>query len=123
MKILLVSDKNSTTSIVNNIVTSNDELTVVDNGKNIVKQVNENDVDVIICDFQVGAMGGIAIAIEIESEQEMGNCKEIPILLLLDRKVDNFLAERTSCQYLAKPFSIFELKEKLDSIIIQQVKK
>lgn len=116
MKIVLVSDKNSTISIVENLITKSDELFVISDGKISVNTVNENDADLVISDFQVGEMGGIAVALEVVMEQEMGRCKQTPFLLLLDREVDKFLANRVSCESIQKPFSIFELKAKIESI-------
>lgn len=116
MKILLVADKESTKKNLKNIITSNDSLEIITDSKNIANRINDFDADILIADMQVSQMGGIAIAIDIEMEQEMDRCKKIPILVLLDRTADQFLANRASCDFILKPFSIFEIREKIEKL-------
>src|SRR5215210_2791685 len=61
--------------------------------------------DLAIVDLQIGNMGGFAVARDLRLEQSAGRAPHVPILLLLDRAADVFLARRAHVDaWLVKPF-------------------
>jgi CheY-like chemotaxis protein len=60
--------------------------------------------DLVVLDLQIGNMGGIAVALDLHLEEGAGRLPHIPILLLLDRAADRFLARRAAVDAeLVKP--------------------
>jgi DNA-binding response OmpR family regulator len=66
--------------------------------------------DLIVLDLQIGNMGGIATALDLEQEFEDGSTPAAPILLLLDRPADVPLARRWGLSWLIKPLDRFRLR-------------
>lgn len=70
----------------------------------------EEDVDVVIADLQVGSMGGMAITRALKDAAK-GDATAIPVVLLLDRNADTFIAKRSgAAAWVRKPFTAFELR-------------
>ena len=67
--------------------------------------------DLVVLDLQIGNMGGIATALNLEQEFEEGATPVAPILLLLDRPADVPLARRWAVDgWLVKPLDSFRLR-------------
>jgi DNA-binding response OmpR family regulator len=65
----------------------------------------------VVLDLQIGNMGGIATALNLEQEFEARDTARPPILLLLDRPADVPLARRTGIEgWLVKPLDAFRLR-------------
>ncbi|GMQ85527.1 MAG: hypothetical protein BMS9Abin07_1094 [Acidimicrobiia bacterium] len=63
-------------------------------------------VDVAVVDLRVGSMGGMAVAREFRAHDE-----RIPVVLLLDRQADTFLAGRSGASaWVTKPFTAAALR-------------
>jgi DNA-binding response OmpR family regulator len=73
-----------------------------------VRQVNPG---LVVLDLQIGNMGGIATALELQQEFDTEEVPWVPILLLLDRPADVPMARRTGVQgWLVKPLDAFRLR-------------
>ena len=80
-------------------------------GRDVSPLVREEHPELIILDMQIGNMGGIATALNLEQEFEAGTTPEAPILLLLDRPADVPLARRWAVDgWLVKPLDSFRLR-------------
>ncbi|MFN8034613.1 MAG: response regulator [Acidimicrobiia bacterium] len=66
----------------------------VTRGQDVRGAVAEEPTDLVVLDLQIGNMGGIATAIDLRLEESAGRLPHLPILLLLDREADRFLAAR-----------------------------
>lgn len=67
----------------------------------------ESGVDVLVVDLQIGAMGGMAVARDVRAKAE-----RLPVVLLLDRKADVFLARRAGANaWVVKPFEARTLRD------------
>jgi DNA-binding response OmpR family regulator len=76
----------------------------------------EKRYDALIVDMQVASMGGMAITRFLQSAMSSGNADTTPIVLLLDRQADAFLAKRAGADaYLVKPFTSQQLRTVLAS--------
>jgi two-component system response regulator MprA len=72
--------------------------------------VAEKPVAVVI-DLQVGNMGGMAIARELHQQSALKGEDEIPVVLLLDRAADSFLAKRAGvAAWVTKPFGSHDIR-------------
>ena len=72
------------------------EVIEVERGQDVRRAVDEREPDLVIVDLQIGNMGGMAVAIDLRLEESGGRLPHVPILLLLDREADRFLARRSS---------------------------
>lgn len=73
----------------------------------VVAAAVEHGVDVLVVDLQIGAMGGMAVTREVRAHTE-----RLPVVLLLDRKADAFLAGRAGADaWVVKPFSARRLRD------------
>lgn len=76
----------------------------VERGQEVRSAVSTHSPDLVILDLQIANMGGIAVALDLRLEAGAGRLPETPILLLLDREADRFLAGRTEADaMLVKP--------------------
>lgn len=76
------------------------------------------DVDALIVDLQVGAMGGMAITRSIREATGGRDSPGLPVILLLDRSADGFLARRAgAAAWLTKPFTSHQLETALDQAL------
>jgi len=70
--------------------------------------------DLAIVDMQVGSMGGMAITRSLKGATPGA----VPIVLLLDRRADAFIARRSGADaWLLKPFTAQELRSVLAAAV------
>jgi two-component system response regulator FlrC len=73
------------------------------------------EVDVVITDLQIAAMGGMAVVRSVREATGDSDTPGLPVILLLDRKADGFLAKRSgAAAWLTKPFTSHELAAAID---------
>ena len=76
----------------------------VANGFDVRPTVAADPPDLIVLDLNIGNMGGVAVALDLHLEAAAGRLPHIPIMLLLDRAADRFLAMRAAVDAeLVKP--------------------
>ena len=74
------------------------------NGPEAIERVKRGDVDLVVVDLQVGAMGGMAITMELRNLESYGGADPVSVLMLLDRRPDVFLARRSGADgFVVKP--------------------
>jgi DNA-binding response OmpR family regulator len=90
-------------------------------GRAVVPALQQRRADLVISDLQIGSMGGYAVAMDIALEAGAGRLDPTPVLLLLDRRADVFLARRTGVAgWLVKPLDPLRLKEAVDALVSGQ---
>jgi CheY-like chemotaxis protein len=78
----------------------------------------EEPPDLAILDSQIGSMGALAVTYELHLEEGAGRLDGIPILLLLDRRADVYLAERSDADgYLVKPLDPIRLRKAVAALV------
>jgi len=93
-------------------------FTVVTNGREVVKAVQERTPDLAILDLQVGTMGGMAITMDLRLDHSSGALPHVPVLMLLDRKADIHLARRSGANgWLIKPLNALKLRKAAQEIV------
>ena len=86
-------------------------------GRDVSPAVRQIDPSLVVLDLQIGNMGGIATALDLQQEFDTGDVPRVPILLLLDRPADVPMAHRTGVQgWLVKPLDAFRLRRAARSI-------
>ncbi len=96
--------------IVGGLSSKEVEVKCVHEGARVRDELVSYEPDVLIADMQSGNMGGIAVAIDARMEAEEERCKDVAIILLLDREADRLLAERANADAtMVKPVDVFVL--------------
>lgn len=94
------------------------ELVQVRAGRQLRSTVAAREPALVVCDLQIGAMGGFAATLDLRLEAGAGRLEPVPVLLLLDREADRFLAERSGAEdWLFKPFAANELRRRATALI------
>jgi DNA-binding response OmpR family regulator len=76
----------------------------VRSGYDVRPEIDRQPADLAIVDMQIGTMGGIAVALDLQLEVDAGRLIGCPVLLTLDRRPDVFLAKRAGVAgWLLKP--------------------
>ncbi len=87
-------------------------------GAHVAEAIGSVEPELLILDLQIGNMGGVATSLLIKQEIGAGRIPETPILLLLDREADAFLAEQSNAdQWLVKPLNSLALRRAATSLI------
>ena len=69
-------------------------------------------------DLQIGNMGGMATCMAIRHEESAGRLPHLPVLMLLDRVADLFLARRSHADgWLIKPLDAFRLRRAAEALL------
>jgi DNA-binding response OmpR family regulator len=86
-------------------------FTVVREGRAVAQVVGEREPDLVVTDLQVGTMGGMAIALSLHLDESAGTLPHVPIVMLLDRAADVYLAQRSDVEaWLVKPLDALRLQ-------------
>ena len=105
MKVLVAADARWVREQVRvSLVGPGQEVVELTRGQDVRSAVAEHEPDLVLLDLQIANMGGIAVAIDLHLEESGGRLPHVPILLLLDREADRFLARRAAAEAeLVKP--------------------
>jgi DNA-binding response OmpR family regulator len=77
---------------------------VVPTGDAVASAVDAHEPDLVVLDLQIGNRGGMATCIHLHLEADAGRLPKVPVLMLLDRRPDVFLARRSGADgFLLKP--------------------
>ena len=86
-------------------------FTVCRQGHIVSKVVADRFPDLVITDLQVGSMGGMAITLALHHDESAGVLPHVPVLMLLDRTADVYLAQRSQAEaWLIKPLDALRLQ-------------
>ena len=97
------------------------ELIEVNRGQEVRDLVANRHPDLVILDLQIDNMGGVAVAIDLHLEASAGRVPDVPILLLLDREHDRFLAKRAAASAeLVKPIDPGTLRRTVKRLLGQR---
>jgi DNA-binding response OmpR family regulator len=94
------------------------EVIEVEQGPDVRRIVADRTPDLVILDFQISNMGGVAVAIDLRLEESGDRLPHVPVLLLLDREADKFLARRSTADaMLVKPIDAGTLRRSVKTIL------
>ena len=87
-------------------------------GEDVREAVNQRPADLVIADMQIGTMGGIAVAMDLQLEADAGRLEPCPVLLLLDRRPDVFMARRSGAAgWVLKPLDPIRLRTAVAALL------
>jgi DNA-binding response OmpR family regulator len=90
----------------------------VSRGVEVLPAVREQAPDLLVVDLQMGRMGGMAVCLDLHLEHGAGNLPRVPIVMLLDRRADVFLARRSHADgWVIKPFDPIRLRRALSAVL------
>ncbi|MFC0081934.1 PleD family two-component system response regulator [Aciditerrimonas ferrireducens] len=93
-------------------------LLEVSSGFDVLPTVRAEHPDLVIADLQIGSMGGVAVCMDLRLEASYGAVPEVPVLLLLDRRPDVFLARRCGAEgFLLKPLDPLRLRRAVATLL------
>jgi len=93
--------------------------TVCRTGKDVRGAVADatTPVDAALLDLQIGTMGGMAVTLDLRLEESGGRLPHVPVVMLLDRSADVFLAQRSAAEgWLIKPLDAIRLRRALRTV-------
>ena len=80
------------------------EIFEASSGPEVLQIAREGGIDLVVTDLQIGAMGGMAICLELRHDESYLFGSPVTVLMLLDRRADVFLARRSGADgFLVKP--------------------
>jgi DNA-binding response OmpR family regulator len=117
--ILIASDADWVLSEVIAVVAgSGTAVRTVRSGSEVRTAVQQRRPDLVICDLQIGSMGGVAVTFDLRHEDGAGRIGHTAILLLLDRRADVFLARRSGADgWLVKPLDPIRLRRAVKALL------
>ena len=96
-------------------------LRSVRSGLDVLPAVEERVPDLAILDLQIGNMGGMAACLNLRLEESAGRLPHIPVLMLLDRRPDVFLARRSEAEgWILKPLDAIRLRKAVQLLLAGQ---
>jgi two-component system, chemotaxis family, chemotaxis protein CheY len=118
IKILIVDDFATMRKIVRNVLKQIGFTNMIeaDNGKTALKVLNKEDVDLILCDWNMPEMAGIDLLKTLKSDDSL---KGIPfVMVTAEAQKDNIIeAVKAGVRsYIVKPFTAETVSEKLKVI-------
>ena len=109
-KVLLVTDADWVTEQCEAALSSDHRLHRVRRGADTLEAIELVDPDLVLLDMQVGNMGGMAACLAVRQEEDMGRLEPRPVIMLLDRDADEFLARHSAADgWLVKPIDPMRL--------------
>ena len=93
-------------------------VTRVRTGVDVGPAVAASTPDLVILDLQIGNMGGVAACLHLRHEAGAGRLPAVPVMILLDRPADVFLARRADADgWVVKPLDAFTLRRAAAAIL------
>lgn len=118
-RIIVVADEAWARNEVHAALTEPD-YTLIDHSDPATTQelLDAEQPDALVIDLQVASMGGMAIARELNQQAALNDTDSVPVVLLLDRAADSFLAKRAGVAgWVIKPFTAHDLRTAIDKAI------
>ena len=90
----------------------------LNHGADVLPAVLSSTPDLIVLDQQIGRMGGMATCMDLHLEQGAGRLPDVPVLMLLDRRADVFLARRSEAEgWVVKPLDPMRLGRAMTALL------
>jgi DNA-binding NarL/FixJ family response regulator len=118
-EVLVASDARWVVEEVTGALSSvEDTVHEVSRGADVLPAVAEHLPDLAVIDLQIGNMGGMAACLELRLEEGAGRLGHVPVLMLLDRRPDVFLARRSQAEgWLVKPLDALRLRKAMTAVM------
>jgi signal transduction histidine kinase/DNA-binding response OmpR family regulator len=122
MNLLIVEDNFEVLKLLKDIFKETYKIHFATNGKEALTQIKKTYPDLIISDVMMPIMNGIELCAQLKNDEKHSH---IPIILLsaksqIHDKIEGL--ESGADAYIAKPFSLMEIRKTVDSLIQQRKK-
>ena len=109
-EVLLVTDADWIAQQCEAALGGDHRLHRVRRGADTLEAIELVEPDLVLLDMQVGNMGGMAACLAVRQEEGMGRMEPRPVIMLLDRDADEFLARSSEADaWLVKPINPMRL--------------
>jgi CheY-like chemotaxis protein len=117
--ILVASDAPTLRREIEAVISGPDrEVVSVVSGPEVIASVTEVSPDLVIVDMQMGNMGGMAVTLELRLQESYDALDHVPVLMILDRRPDVFLARRSGAEgWLVKPLDPLRLRRAVNALL------
>lgn len=117
--ILVASDAPSVRSEVISVIARPDvQVVEISSGFDVGPAVGQHRPDLVIVDLQMGNMGGMAVCLDLHLEASYGKLPDVPVLMLLDRRADVFLARRSDAEgFIVKPLDPIRIRRSVQALL------
>ncbi|MFN2506634.1 MAG: response regulator transcription factor [Acidimicrobiales bacterium] len=117
--VLIASDsaavRDEVRSVLSDVDTTVREVT---RGAHVRPTVLQQTPDLAVIDLQIGKMGGMATCLDLRLEEGAGRLPHVPVLMLLDRRADVFLARRALADgWVVKPLDPMRLSRAIHTVL------
>jgi DNA-binding response OmpR family regulator len=111
--VLIASDSSA---VIDEVVSALDgpdsTIRVVRAGIDVLPAALDRLPDLVVLDQQIGNMGAMACSLHLRLEESGGRLDHVPIIVLLDRRADVFLARRSGAEgFVMKPLDPIRLRK------------
>lgn len=115
--VLIATDSPAVYDEVRQVLRGSGSLRWAKSGPEALRMCAEDAPDIAILDCQIGSMGALAVVYDLHLEEGAGRMEAVPVLVLLDRRADVFLAERADADgYLVKPLDPIRLRRAVAAV-------
>ena len=119
--LLACDDAELVDDVAAGVVRPGTTLRTVRHGVDVVDACLEQMPDLVILDLQIGNMGGMAVCMSLKLEAGAGRLDDVPVLMLLDRRPDVFLARRCGAEgWLIKPLDTVRLRNAVRALLADE---
>jgi DNA-binding response OmpR family regulator len=117
--VLIVSDAASVREEVRSAIVDPDAtVREIEQGRHLLAEVSDRVPDLAVIDLQIGNMGGMAACLELRLEESSDRLPHVPVLMLLDRRADVFLARRSQADgWIVKPLEPLRLGKAIRTLL------
>ena len=118
-RILLVDDEPAIQRALGPLLRSRGYLVeVAGTGTDALRLADDATPDLVVLDLQIGNMGGMAACMSIRLDESVDRLEHVTVLMLLDRDVDAFLANRAEADgWIVKPLDSFRLRKAATALL------
>jgi len=118
MKVLIVDDFATMRRILKNIMKQIgfSDITEADNGKNALKVLKSQKIDLILCDWNMPEMPGIEVLNTVRADDELKNTPFV--MVTAEAQKENILeaVKAGVSSYVVKPFTAETVEQKLNKV-------
>lgn len=120
-RIVVIADEAWARNEVHAALTEPDYILIDhDDPRSAFDVIDTENPDAVVIDLQVKSMGGMAIARELRQQAALQKQESVPVVLLLDRAADGFLAKRAGvAAWVMKPFTAYDLRAAIEQAMAQ----
>lgn len=117
-KILVVEDEQMIMDLISMVLGKNHELIHTPNGSQAVNMARVSEPALILLDIMLPGLDGFSIQNKLYEDEEL---KKIPIIMMTSKSQmeDVFKTSPNVVGFIAKPFSIKEMEEKVNAVLNQ----